>query len=145
MMASGFFASAIVFTANGSSHDPGTFTTSMLFPLAPERFNASIAPLNRRSVIRPLNLATTTTNLKPLASRFPSIAWDIWDNLISGLILPHGSPVHPELLYHRAHRSRKVHASGPPARDHRRAAAARNDGAGARYDGSGTRARHHHQ
>src|SRR5882762_3291480 len=133
MMASGFIASATVFTASGSSHDPGTFTISMLFRLAPERFNASIAPVNRRSVIMLLNLATTMVNLKPLASRFPSITWDIWDNLISGLILPHGSPVHTQLLYHRAHRSREIDASGPSARDHGCARATRNDGAGSRH------------
>ncbi len=62
-----------------------------------------------------------------------------------GTIIPHGSRIHPQFLHHRAHRSWQIYAGRPAARSHRRAAAARNDGAGPRHHGPGARARHHHQ
>ena len=57
----------------------------------------------------------------------------------------HGSAVHPQFLHHRAHRPRQIHAGRPPARADRRAHPARDDRAGARFDGPRARARHHHQ
>ena len=64
---------------------------------------------------------------------------------LQSFIIPHGSPHHPELLHHCAHRPRQVDSGRPPAGSHRRAEPARDDGAGAGHDGPGARARHHHQ
>ncbi len=54
-------------------------------------------------------------------------------------------PAHPELLDHRAHRSRQVHARGPPARGDRHGEPAGGPGAVPRQHGAGARARDHHQ
>ena len=56
-----------------------------------------------------------------------------------------GPTFHTQLLHHRAHRPRQVHAGRPPARTHRRAHPARDDRAGPRLHGPRARARHHHQ
>src|SRR5580700_8583052 len=56
-----------------------------------------------------------------------------------------GPKVHTQFLYHRAHGPRQIHACRPPAGNDRRTDAARDARAGAGLDGSGARARHHHQ
>src|ERR1039458_2370944 len=89
------FRSANVFAVSGNSHEPGTFTMSMEALGAPERFKASRAPDRRRSVKTLLKRATTIANLRPLASRFPSVTWDIWDNLVSG---PHSTSMDPAFI-----------------------------------------------
>src|ERR1035438_9349246 len=62
---------------------------------APERFKASRAPDSSRSVMKLLKRATTMANFWPLASRFPSVTWDIWDNLVSG---PHSTSMDPAFI-----------------------------------------------
>ena len=52
---------------------------------------------------------------------------------------------HPQLLDHRAHRSRQVDARRSPARGHRHRHRAREAGPVPRQHGPGARARHHHQ
>ncbi len=52
---------------------------------------------------------------------------------------------HPQLLDHRPHRSREVHAGRPHPRDHRGGRPARPPAAAARLDGARARARHHDQ
>src|SRR5579872_5358465 len=57
----------------------------------------------------------------------------------------HGLPAHPQFRDHRAHRPRQIDARRPPARVDRIAHRARDAGTGARFHGSRTRTRHHHQ
>ena len=59
--------------------------------------------------------------------------------------VPHGSVPDTQLLRHRPHRPRQVHARGSLPRDDRRAPEARDGSAGPRLDGSRARARHHDQ
>ena len=52
---------------------------------------------------------------------------------------------HPQFLHRRPYRPWQIDARRPPDPDHRRAGGARDEGAGARFDGYRARARHHHQ
>ena len=56
-----------------------------------------------------------------------------------------GPTAHPQLLDHRAHRPRQVHARGQDPRADAHRGPARDARAGARLDGSRARARHHDQ
>src|SRR5580692_7593189 len=62
-------------TVIGSSHAPGTRTTSTCFKSAPRCFRASSAPVSRGSVTKLLKRLTTMANRKPAALNSLSKLW----------------------------------------------------------------------
>src|SRR5712664_1390184 len=71
--ASYFPVPASFFAASGNSNAPGTCTTSTSLLPAPARSSASTAAARSRSVMKLLNLLTTTPKRKPAALNAPSI------------------------------------------------------------------------
>src|SRR5437879_2905916 len=72
MIASWRFCRATSRATIGISHEPGTFTISILSAGQPERVSASSAPASSRSVIKLLNRDTMIAKRSPAAERFPS-------------------------------------------------------------------------